>query len=102
MSVENMHIEAKRPKFRTISGSLELLISWRHLYNGVYEVDPKTGQRCIYSYSLNEAAQMLGLSKKSLDDYLLQVRHGLKRGFDFERHKNRSIGFLRDFIKENR
>ena len=53
----------------------------------------------MYSYSLAEAAAMLGMSKKSLDDYLLQVRHGLKRSFDFKGNLNQSVGTLRTFIK---
>ena len=45
---------------------------------------------------------MLDVSKKSLDDYLLQVRQGLKKGFDFEQNKDESVGALRNFIRLNR
>ena len=34
-------------------------------------------------YSLEDAAQKVGVAKKSLDDYLLQLRFGKKFGFDF-------------------
>jgi hypothetical protein len=51
-------------------------------------------------YSLEEAAVCVGLSKKSLDDYLLQIRFAKKFGFDFERHKHDNIGVLRQFVKK--
>jgi len=38
-------------------------------------------------YTLDEAAEFVGLSKKSLDDYLLFLRFGTKFGFDFDANK---------------
>jgi hypothetical protein len=38
-------------------------------------------------YSLDEAARKVGLSKKSLDDYLLQIRFAKRFGFDFEMNR---------------
>ena len=43
---------------------------------------------------------MIGISKKSLDDYLLQIRYGRKFGFDFEANSNEGVGKLRTFVKE--
>jgi hypothetical protein len=34
--------------------------------------------------NLEEAAQKVNISKKSLDDYLLQLRFGKKFGFNFD------------------
>ena len=45
--------------------------------------------------SLVDAAAKIGISKKSLDDYLLQLRYGKKFGFNFELHKHEKIGKLR-------
>ena len=45
--------------------------------------------------SLEEAAEKVGVSKKSLDDYLSQLRQGRTLGFDFNVHKNEKVGFLR-------
>ena len=53
-------------------------------------------------YSLEDAAQKVGVSKKSLDDYLLQLRFGKKYGFDFSKHKNDKVGKLRYFVKEQK
>ena len=50
---------------------------WRRLYNGVQ----RNGQ--LVRYTLEEAASKVNVSKKSLDDYLLQLRFGKKYNFDF-------------------
>ena len=67
---------------------------WRRLYNGV---NGKDGQ--LVRYSLEDAAKKVGISKKSLDDYLLQLRYGKKYNFDFNSHKEDKIGVLRAFVK---
>jgi hypothetical protein len=53
-------------------------------------------------YSLEEAANKVGISKKSLDDYLLQIRFGRKYGFNFNEHKNDKVGVLRDYVRKNK
>ena len=53
-------------------------------------------------YSLEDAAQKVGVSKKSLDDYLLQLRFGKKFGFDFQKHKDDKVGTLRSFVKKEK
>lgn len=53
----------------------------------------------LLRYSLEDAANKVGVSKKSLDDYLLQLRFGKKFGFDFQRHKDDKVGVLRSFVK---
>lgn len=45
---------------------------------------------------------MIGISKKSLDDYLLQLRFGKKFNFDFEGNKDCKIGKLRLYVKQER
>lgn len=52
--------------------------------------------------SLEDAAKKVGISKKSLDDYLLQLRYGKKYGFDFNEHKEAKIGILRAFVKKKK
>lgn len=53
-------------------------------------------------YSLEDAAAKVGVSKKSLDDYLLQLRFGKKYGFDFQKHRNEKVGVLRGYVKEQK
>ena len=50
---------------------------WRRLYNGVL----RDGN--LVRYSLEDAAIKVNVSKKSLDDYLLQLRFGKRYNFDF-------------------
>jgi len=64
-------------------------MEWRKLYN-------------FKKIGLGQSAAILGLSKKSLDDYLLQIRCGAKLGFDFEFHKYSKVGVLRSFVKNQR
>lgn len=45
---------------------------WRRLYTGMLVNNSME----LVRYSLNDAAAKVGMSKKSLDDYLLQLRLG--------------------------
>ena len=60
----------KRTKERKIGQILDKVYTWRKYYSGF--TDPQTGQ--TLKMSLEDAAQKVGISKKSLDDYLLQIR----------------------------
>jgi len=42
------------------------------------------------------------ISKKSLDDYLFQIRFGHKYGFNFNEHYNDKVGVLRDFVRQRK
>jgi len=42
----------------------------------------------------------VNVSKKSLDDYLLQLRFGKKFNFDFQKHKDAKVGVLRSYVKK--
>ena len=53
----------------------------------------------LVRYSLDDAAKKVDVSKKSLDDYLLQLRFGKKYSFDFQKHKGEKVGMLRTFVK---
>ena len=56
----------------------------------------------LQRWSLEDAANKVGVSKKSLDDYLLQLRFGKKFGFDFEANKDQKVGILRLFVKNEK
>lgn len=51
-------------------------------------------------YTLETAANKVGLAKKTLDDYYYQLRQAEYYGFNFEAHKNDKIGVLRRFVKQ--
>lgn len=52
--------------------------------------------------SLDEAAHKVNISKKSLDDYLFQIRFGHKFHFNFNEHYNDKVGVLRDFVRSKK
>lgn len=52
--------------------------------------------------NLQEAARMLGVSKKSLDDYYCQLRLAEQFGFDFQLNIHERMGVLRSFVKERK
>lgn len=60
----------RRTKERNIGEILQIVVRWRQLYSGFK--DPDTG--LFVKLNLEEAAARVGISKKSLDDYLLQIR----------------------------
>lgn len=49
--------------------------------------------------SLLQAAKSIGMSKKSLDDYLRYLRLGERLHFDFEAFNGEKMGFLRAFVR---
>jgi hypothetical protein len=85
----------KRNKERKIVDIIDKVSKWRQLYSGTVGLDGKI-QKC----SLEEAATKVGVAKKTLDDYLLQLRAGKKYGFDFNANKESKVGVLRTFVKQ--
>lgn len=65
---------------------------WRRLYSG--RVDEKGN---LVRYTLENAARKMGMSKKSLDDYLHQIRMGKRYKFEFKKKQDDLFGTLRAF-----
>ena len=42
------------------------------------------------------------MSKKSLDDYLLQIRAGKEFNFDYQKHWNEKVGVLRSYVRKRK
>ena len=89
---------SRRTKERKIGEVILAVKRWRELYttgelmeNGHY-----------HQLSLDDAANKVKISKKSLDDYFLQLKNGQKNGFNFNEHKNDKIGILRAYNKKNK
>ena len=82
---------------RKIGYIIEKVYAWRKLYNGYRDDDNN-----FIKYSLDDAAEKINVSKKSLDDYLLQIRLGRKTGFNFDDNKNEKIGVLRAYVEEQK
>lgn len=94
---ENYCNKSKRAKERKIGYIINKVYIWRKMYCGFFD---DNGQ--YVKLNLEEAADKVGISKKSLDDYLIQLRMGKMLGFNFNEHKNDKVGVLRTFIKKNK
>jgi hypothetical protein len=51
---------------------------------------------------LEEAARLVGIAKKSLDDYFGQLRLGELYGFNFKKNLEKKFGMLRAFVKKHK
>ena len=87
----------KRAKERKIGYIIKTVYMWRKMYCGFTDDKGKH-----VKLNLEEAADKIGISKKSLDDYLIQLRMGKMLGFNFNEHKNDKVGVLRTYIKKNK
>ena len=61
---------------------------WRRLYSGII----RNGGDVMIRYSLDDAARKIGMSKKTLDDYLHLLRLGRKYNFPFAARQNDKTG----------
>lgn len=88
---------SRRNKERKIGEIIEKVNEWRTYYTGTMDENGKQ-----VKYSLEDASKVVGIAKKTLDDYLLQLRAGKKYGFDFQANKDAKVGMLRAFVKEKK
>ena len=89
------HMSDSQKRERKIGYIIEKVYAWRKLYNGF-----RDDKNNFIKFDLENAAKKIDVSKKSLDDYLLQIRMGRKYGFDFDKNKYKKIGELREFVKK--
>ncbi len=89
---------SRRTKERKIGEVILAVKRWRELYT---TGEAKEGGG-YHQLSLEDAATKVNISKKSLDDYFLQLKNGQKNGFNFNEHKNDKIGILRAYNKKNK
>lgn len=91
---QDSQVERKegRSKERTIADVIEMVKKWRNLHLHGH----KSMRRRL---NLQDAAKLVGISKKSLDDYYCQLRLGEFYEFDFASNLHEKIGVLRTFVK---
>jgi hypothetical protein len=90
--------KCRRTKERRIGHIIDKVLEWRKYYSGLSEKSNSKQERL----SLEEAAKKVDISKKSLDDYLFQIRFGHKYKFNFNEHYNDKVGVLRDFVRQKK
>ena len=79
--------DSNKNKEKKIGEVVQKVALWRKFYTGFYDQFGNYIQK-----PLEAAAQEVGIAKKTLDDYLLQIRNGKKYGFNFNDKVNAKIG----------
>ena len=86
-----------------IKEAVAVVAVWRRLYTGVTRRDVEEDEKrytVLIRYSLDDAANKVGIPKKTLDDYLHLLLMGRKFNFPFSSHGNEKIGQLRAFVNK--
>jgi hypothetical protein len=84
---------AKTTKEKRIGEVVEKVALWRRFYTGFYDYRANFIQK-----SLEQAENEVVIAKKTLDDYLLQIRCGKKYGYNLNINVDGKIGELRAFV----
>jgi hypothetical protein len=91
----HVNLKSKRAKERTIGEIIKKVFLWKKIYQGIPD---ENGNK--KKLTLQQAAEEVNLSKKSLDEYLNQLLLGKQYGFNFNAHKNDKVGILRGYVKK--
>jgi len=81
---------------RKIGEIVKIVYAQRKFYNGYYNDE---GEKI--SCNLEDASIKVNEKKKTLDDYLKQLKKAREFGYDFNKNKNESISHLRNFNEKN-
>lgn len=84
-----------RRRERRIEYIIEKVYLWRKLLNGFCK------NEVFLKFDSKKAAKIVGVSKKSLDEYTKLLRKGRKFNYDFNKNRNKRISHLKNFIKNN-
>lgn len=90
--------KTKRIRERQISEVVKAVAIWRRLYTGVSTTHGD--ETLLIRYSLTDAAQKVGISRKTLDEYLHLINMGRKYGFKFSARQDEKVGQLRLFVSK--
>ena len=60
-------------------------------------VDKHTGKLVLRKFTLEQAAKMINVCRRSLDNYLVQMSEGRKYDFDFHANATNGISALTRF-----
>eukprot|EP00330_Aristerostoma_sp_ATCC50986_P004665 CAMPEP_0114588146 /NCGR_PEP_ID=MMETSP0125-20121206/10922_1 /TAXON_ID=485358 ORGANISM="Aristerostoma sp., Strain ATCC 50986" /NCGR_SAMPLE_ID=MMETSP0125 /ASSEMBLY_ACC=CAM_ASM_000245 /LENGTH=74 /DNA_ID=CAMNT_0001784397 /DNA_START=855 /DNA_END=1079 /DNA_ORIENTATION=+ len=50
--------------------------------------------------TLQEAAEKIGIAKKTLDDYMMVIKQAKALNFDFQNNRDQRFGMVRSFVKK--
>ena len=84
-------ISSRKRKLKNI---IKLVYKSRKLFNGFINEEG-----IFVKYSLEKAASIVGIPVKTLQDYLRLIRFAREAHFDFNKNKDKTISFLRKYLK---
>ena len=79
---------------RKLKNIIKLVYKSRKLFNGFVNEEG-----IFVKYSLEKAASIVGIPVKTLQDYLRLIRFAREAHFDFNKNKDKTISFLRKYLK---
>ena len=79
---------------RKLKNVIKLVYKSRKLFNGFINEEG-----IFVKYSLEKAASIVGIPVKTLQDYLRLIRFAREAHFDFNKNKDKTISFLRKYLK---
>ena len=79
---------------RKLKNIIKLVYKSRKLFNGFINEEG-----IFVKYSLEKAASIVGIPLKTLQDYLRLIRFAREAHFDFNKNKDKTISFLRKYLK---
>ena len=79
---------------RKLKNVIKLVYKSRKLFNGFINEEG-----IFVKYSLEKAASIVGIPVKTLQDYLRIIRFAREAHFDFNKNKDKTISFLRKYLK---
>lgn len=88
---------------RMISSVVHTLTKWKKLHDHGAS-DPAAAATGEHTTRLTwgQAATFINVPKKTLDDYMREVRMGHRNGFDFDQNSSKRFGVLRAFNRRRR
>ena len=92
--LEEKKLKSITSRKRKLKNIIKLVYKSRKLFNGFINEEG-----IFVKYSLEKAASIVGIPVKTLQDYLRLIRFAREAHFDFNKNKDKTISFLRKYLK---
>ncbi|CAD8059340.1 unnamed protein product [Paramecium sonneborni] len=96
-SITNKHQSFKRVKERLVCEAIEKVERWRQMFTEGLQIE--NGE--IIKVTLNQAAELVGIPKKTLEDYTQLFKKVKLLTADIKQFSNEKMGFLRSYLRKN-
>ena len=92
--LEEKKLKSITSRKRKLKNIIKLVYKSRKLFNGFINEEG-----IFVKYGLEKAASIVGIPVKTLQDYLRIIRFAREAHFDFNKNKDKTISFLRKYLK---